>query len=325
MGRATEGKRRGEARRFRRPHWSAFPPAVLRRRHRSLGNPAPILGFPCLHPRKVQMKVLVAQAHHVSESSHSPCQRNNYAIKYHLFLFSSSIMIVCTCAVFRGLSPPPGIRAISPYSTADSTQRPSNPTQWQRFDAILRLRKALTPVMDLDTTRLVPKGLIRFSPRVQRDGCAGNRPFRRQNGGESSSAERRAWTKAVCIARGAGGSTYRTVFLILSRFFRRPYVRKTGGKPLRIRVSSRHGAAVAKRRQYVSAIVPNRCVVRGLVPFQEPIDPRRAARTTMTRRVSPGVVRLARCGELVWRGRKRLLSKLLQHCTVRFSSNECVM
>jgi hypothetical protein len=210
MGRATEGKRRGEERRFRRPHWSAFPPADLRRRHRSLGNPAPILGFPCLHPRKAQMKVLVAQAHHVSESSYSPCQRNNYAIKYHLFLFSSSIMIVCTCAVFRGLSHPPGIRAISPYSTADSTQRPSNPTQWQRFDAILRLRKALTPVMDLDTTRLVPKGLIRFSPRVQRDGCAGNRPFRRQNGGESSSAERRGWTKAVCIARGAGGST-RTV------------------------------------------------------------------------------------------------------------------
>jgi hypothetical protein len=54
------------------------------------------------------MKVLVAQPHHVSESSHSPCQRNNYAIKYHLFLFSS--MIVCTCAVSRGLSPP-GIRA----------------------------------------------------------------------------------------------------------------------------------------------------------------------------------------------------------------------
>ncbi|KAI0280260.1 hypothetical protein BGY98DRAFT_964450 [Russula aff. rugulosa BPL654] len=265
------------------------------------------------------MKVLVAQAHHVSESSHSPCQRNNYAIKYHLFLFSSSIMIVCTCAVFRGLSHPPGIRAISPYSTADSTQRPSNPTQWQRFDAILRLRKALTPVMDLDTTRLVPKGLIRFSPRVQRDGCAGNRPFRRQNGGESSSAERRGWTKAVCMARGAAGQ--RTVPYGVFNFeqvFRRPYVRKTGGKPLRIRVSSRHGAAVAKRRQYVSAIVPNRCVVRGLVPFQEPIDPRRAARTTMTRRVSPGVVRLARCGELVWRGRKRLLSKLLR--TVLYGS-----
>jgi hypothetical protein len=67
------------------------------------GKSSAHLGFPCLHPRKAQMKVLVAQPHHVSESSHSPCQRNNYAIKYLLFLFSS--MIVCTCAVSRGLSP----------------------------------------------------------------------------------------------------------------------------------------------------------------------------------------------------------------------------
>ena len=51
------------------------------------GKSSAHLGFPCRHPRKVQMKVLVAQPHHVSESSHSPCQRNNYAIKYHLFLF----------------------------------------------------------------------------------------------------------------------------------------------------------------------------------------------------------------------------------------------
>jgi hypothetical protein len=69
------------------------------------GKSSAHLGFPCLHPRKAQMKVLVAQPHHVSESSHSPCQRNNYAIKYHLFLFSS--MIVCTCVRSLGVPHPP--------------------------------------------------------------------------------------------------------------------------------------------------------------------------------------------------------------------------
>jgi hypothetical protein len=123
MARASRGKRRGKA--FQTPCWSAFPLAVLRRRHRKFGKSSAHLGFPCLHPRKAQMKVLVAQAHHVSESSHSPCQRNNYAIKYHLFLFSS-IMIVCTCALSRGPLTPRH-QGISPYSTADSTQRPFNP------------------------------------------------------------------------------------------------------------------------------------------------------------------------------------------------------
>jgi hypothetical protein len=93
--------------------------------------------------------------------------------------------------------------------------------------------------MDLDTTRLVPKGLIRPSPRVQRDGCAGNRPFRRQKGREvhqvNDGVGRRPF---VFHAARRVDVPYRTVFLILSRkceVFRRPYVRKTGGKPLRIR------------------------------------------------------------------------------------------
>jgi len=104
----SRGARRGEGRRFRRPPLSAFPPATLRPALSHFGQSSAHLGFPCVHPRKAHMKVLVAQPHHVSEPSHSPCQRNKYAIKYYLFLFSS--MIVCTCAVPRGLSPP-GIRA----------------------------------------------------------------------------------------------------------------------------------------------------------------------------------------------------------------------
>jgi hypothetical protein len=157
---------------------SAFPRCRSSPAPSHFGKSSAHLGFPCLHPRKAQMKVLVAQPHHVSESSHSPCQRNNYAIKYLLFLFSS--MIVCTCAVSRGLSPP-GIRAFlfTPLPTVRNA--PLTPP-------VATLRCYLATEEGAYTCHgsgYHPIGAQRSDttfPTVRRDGCAGNSPFRRQKG-----------------------------------------------------------------------------------------------------------------------------------------------
>jgi hypothetical protein len=143
------------------------------------------------------MKVLVAQPHHVSESSHSPCQRNNYAIKYHLFLFSFN-----DCLHVCGLSgsPTPRHQGISLYSTADSTQRPFNPP-------VTTLRCYLATVEGAYACHgsgYHPIGAQRSDtpfPTVKRDGCAGNSPFRRQKG-ESPSGERRVGQRPCELQAG---------------------------------------------------------------------------------------------------------------------------
>ena len=177
---SRERTRQGEERRFRRPLGLlvSFPTRRPSPAPSHFGKSSAHLGFPCLHPRKAQMKVLVAQPHHVSESSHSPCQRNNYAIKYHLFLFSS--MIVCTCAVSRGLSPP-GIRPFlfTPLPTVRNA--PLTPSV-----ATLRCYLATEEgAYACHGSGYHPIGAQRSDtpfPTVQRDGCAGISPFRRQKG-----------------------------------------------------------------------------------------------------------------------------------------------
>jgi hypothetical protein len=210
---------------LRRPCIVSFPTCRSSPAPSHFGKSSAHLGFPCLHPRKAQMKVLVAQPHHVSESSHSPCQRNNYAIKYHLFLFSS--MIVCTCAVSRGLSPP-GIRAFlfTPLPTVRNA--PLTPPV-----ATLRCYLATEEgAYASHGSGYHPIGAQRSDttfPTVRRDGCAGNSPFRRQKGDHQVNDGVGQRPCELHARRWVNGSTYRAVFLIFEqkrRGFRRPYVKR---------------------------------------------------------------------------------------------------
>ena len=88
------------------------------------------------------------------------------------------------------------------------------------------------PVMDLDTTRLVPKGLIRLSPRY--NGTAAPKIAHSVDRRERLSAERRAgqWPCVCDLHAGRRVNVpYRTLFSNYyffeqkGRGFRRPYVR----------------------------------------------------------------------------------------------------
>jgi hypothetical protein len=166
---ARRGEEKGE-RRFRRAGFVSFPTRRSSPAPSQFGKSSAHLGFPCLHPRKAQMKVLVAQPHHVSESSHSPCQRNNYAIKIisPLSLFLNDCLLGTCAAVSRGLgvSHPPRHASgpiIAPLPTVRNA--PLTPPPMASPVATLRCylateEGAYACQLDLDTTRLVPKGLI---------------------------------------------------------------------------------------------------------------------------------------------------------------------
>ena len=110
-------------------------------------------------------------------------------------------MIVCTCAVFRGLSPPRALLYCRRYA-------PLTPP-------VAKLRCYLATeegAYACHGSGYHPIGAQRSDttfPTVQRDGCAGNGPFRREKGARQVD---NGVGQRPCTRRQV---TYRTVFLII--------------------------------------------------------------------------------------------------------------
>jgi hypothetical protein len=182
-----------------------------------------------------------------------------------------------------GACPRPASRIAIPL--ADSTQHPPfNAPMWQRFDAILQLEAGAYACQDLDTTRLVPKALIRLSlSTVQLGPPAVNnalrrrklKPMGRTTAGPvypSSLKTVRGMIRLKCLGifdqqggGGGGGKGGRRERGTSSTSPRRVICQGTGGKPLRRR-ESRNSTVISAQTLIISSRPPDSDTLVPIVP-----------------------------------------------------------